>query len=157
MSLLTFGYIGNSGETSRSQVHVPDLTAANFDTVTGEGAAENVGEIKSALDAITLMNNTQRSIQVITGIDAASLPASAFAQREIKLFVQYVDDVTAKKYSFTVPGPDLSLIAQTGTDVVDHTSNAFAAALVTALETYAVSPDQNAISVTGMRIVGRNV
>lgn len=157
MSKVTFGYIGNSGEPSATKVHIPDLTAANFDNSVDEGAGGVIGDLKAALDAITLMNNVQRSIQVVTGVDPGSLPSEPYAQREIKLYVSYIDTVTAKKYSFTVPGPDLSLIAQTGTDIVDHTSNVLAIALTTQFEANCVSPDGNAVAIHQMRLVGRNV
>lgn len=157
MAHVSFTWIGASAERSSAVFYLPAINAGNFDAVTGEGAAENVGEIKSAIDDITLMNNVKRSVVAVEYTDAPTLPSNQFAQRELKLLVTYVDNTTAKTYRVSIPGPDLSLIAQAGTDVVDHTSNVLAAALVTALETYAVSPDGNAITVIGMRIVGRNV
>lgn len=155
MSEASFNMIGFSGERSKVVIGLPLLTGANYDDTTGNGATDNVGALRIAIGAISLLNFESVVVQAVTHPDAGGLPTNANAQREIGLRVFYTDDVTSKKYHITIPGPDLTLVAQAGTDVVDHTSNAAAIALTTALETFAFSPDDNAITVTGMRIVGR--
>lgn len=152
---VTMNMIGFSGERSRVTIGLPVLTGANYDDVTGNGATDSVGLLRLAIGAVSLLNFESLAVAAITHPDAGGLPTDPFAQREVGLRVFYTDDVTSKKYHFTIPGPDLDALAQAGTDVVDHTSNATAIALVTALEAEARSPDGNAITVTGMRIVGR--
>lgn len=154
---VTFNWVDNSGESSSSIIHLGTINAGNYAAIVDDAPGGVIGDIKAAIDDITLMNNVRRTVTCEQFTDTPSLPANAFAQRETKLLVTYADNVTARKYTFTVPGPDLSLIAQTGTDVVDHTSNIYAAALVTAFEAGAYSPLGNAVTVVGMRIVGRNV
>jgi len=155
MSEAAFNMIGFSGERSSVRIGLPLLTGANYDDVTGNGATDNVGVLRIAIGAISLLNFENIVVSAVTHPDTGGLPASPNAQREIGLRVFYTDDVTAKKYHITIPGPDLSLVAQAGTDVVDHTSNAAAIAFVTAFESAARSVDDNAVTVTGMRIVGR--
>lgn len=156
MAHVTHGMIDNSGEGASVRFYLPDVTGANYDTITGNSAAQNVGELRLAVAAVSLLNFTQHTVTTERYPESGTLPADAFAQRELKLLVQYVDDVTGERGTLTIPGPDLDILAQAGTDVVDHTSNAAAIALTTAIETYAASKDGNAISVIGMRIVGRN-
>jgi len=87
--------------------------------------------------------------------DVPVIPASENAQREIALWVQYVDTTTSKYYSMSIPGPDLTLLAQANTDEVDSVANVTAAALVLVLEAELRSELGNAIQVTRMRIIGR--
>lgn len=148
--------IDNSGENSVVTFYLPDVDESNYNDVTGNGPAQNVGDLRLALAAITLCNFVRHTVTTEVYSELGELPASPWAQRELKLLVQYVDNVTSKRYTVTIPGPDLDLLAQPGTDVVDHVSNVVAAAFVTAFETNARSQDGNAISVIGMRIIGRN-
>jgi len=152
---VTYNMIGHSGERSRVTLGLPVLTGANYDDVTGNGATDSVGALRIAIGAISLMNFESAAVGAITHPDAGGLPTDPNAQRERGLRVFYTDDVTSKKYHFTIPGPDMTLVAQAGTDVVDHTSNVAAVALVAVLEAEMRSPDGNAITVTGMRTVGR--
>jgi hypothetical protein len=156
MASVTHGMIGNSGESSSVTFYLPDVTGANYDDVTGNGVGQNVGDLRLAVAAVTLMNFTKHTVTTEQYAEAGTLPADANAQREIKLWVQYVDTVNARVGSLSIPGPNLSILAQTGTDVVDHTSNAAAIALTNAIEANAVSRDGNPIAVRLMKIVGRN-
>lgn len=156
MASVSHTCIDNSGENSVVTFYLPDVDESNYNDVTGNGPAQNVGDLRLALAAITLCNFVRHTVTTEVYPETGELPSSPWAQRELKLLVQYVDDVTAKRYTVTIPGPDLDLLAQPGTDVVDHVSNVVAAAFVTAFEANARSQDGNAISVIGMRIIGRN-
>ena len=81
-------------------------------------------------------------------------PASA-GQREQKFLVSYQDDVTLAKYSFELPCRKVSLDPPLNTDEYVLTAAPFAA-FVAALEGYALSPDGNAITVTSIRLMGKN-
>lgn len=156
MASVSHTCIDNSGENSVVTFYLPDVTAANYDDVTGNDVGNNVGALRLALADVTLCNFVRHTVTTEVYPELGELPASPWAQRELKLLVQYVDNVTSKRYTVTIPGPDLELLAQAGTDVVDHTSNINAAAFATAFEANARSQDGNAISVIGMRIIGRN-
>lgn len=154
---VTHSMIGFSGEPSSVTFYLPDVTSVNYDDVTGNTVGDNVGSLRLALGAISLLNFVRHTVTTEQHADSGALPTEPYAQREIKLLVNYRDTVTAKKYRIEIPGPDLAALAQAGTDVVDHTSNATAVAFVTAMETYARSVDGNLITVEGMRIVGRRL
>lgn len=157
MPSVTHTIIDNAGETSTTRFYLPTISGANYDTVAGNGATDNVGALRLAVAAITRGNFVRHTVSAVEYPEAGTLPADPEAHRETKLLVSYVDNVNARRGSVTIAAPDLSILAQTGTDVVDHTSNAAAIALTTAIETYAASRDGNAITVIGMRIVGRNI
>lgn len=154
---VTHSLIGFSGEGSSVRFYLPDVTSVNYDDVTGNTVGDNVGGLRLALGALTLLNFVRHTVTTEQYADVGSLPSDPYAQREIKLLVSYRDTVTSKLYRLEIPGPDLSAIAQAGTDVVDHTSNVTAAAFVTAFEQYARSVDGNLVTVEGMRIVGRRL
>ena len=154
---VTHSLIGYSGEQSGVKFYLPDVTAAHYDDVTGNGPTDNVGALRLGLAAITLLNYTRHTVTTEQYGDAGTLPSSPYAQREIKLLVSYRDTVTSKKYRVEIPGPNLANLAQAGTDVVDHVNNIVAAAFVAVMEANAVSPDGNTIAVEGMRIVGRRL
>jgi len=156
MASVTHGMIDNSGEGASVTFYLPDVTPANYADITGNGPTDNVGALRLAVAGISLANSTRHTVTTEVYPEAGTLPSSPWAQREIKLLVQFVDTVNSKKGTVSIPAPDLSILAQPGTDVVDHVSNVAAAAFVAAFEANAVSQDGNPITVTGMRIIGRN-
>lgn len=144
------GYVDHSREFSASQFYVAEST--------GDDNAQSISDanaIRVGIGAVTLCNFTSTSLNKVIDTDTGSTPASEQAQREIALWVQYQDDVNNEYGELTIPGPDLALVSQANTDEVDIVSNVTAAALVTVLESNAVSRDGNAITVTRMRIIGR--
>lgn len=145
------GYIDQSRESSKTTFYVEDITTATAvaDSIT---AATN---IKGALAIASLCNFTNARLSHEFDDDGALTPNNDYAQREIGLFVQYIDSVTGAYGSTVIPGADLTLYAQANTDEVDIISNVAALALITVLEANAVSRDDNPIDVTRMRVVGR--
>lgn len=155
MGRLTFSYIGKSGEPASVGVAVPDLTAANVESYTDGGLSTAFDALNDALLALTLMNATGHTATAQVNQIEPVIPASPYAQREIAIMF-FMSDTGGHKSRLSVPGPDLTLVAQDGTDLVDLTVTEVAA-LVTAIETYAVDPvTGNAVTVTGARIIGRN-
>lgn len=146
----TQGWLDHSGEQSRTQFYL--LEGAGDDYTTAIAAAATVA---TALEVVSLLTALNRSFSVEVATNVANLPASPYAQRELALKIFYSDDVTANKFTMTVPGPDLTLLAQANTDEVDIVANVAAAALKLVLDTNLVSPDGNAITVTRMRLIGR--
>lgn len=155
-SQVTFTLIDNSGEKSGIRFHMPDLSGANYDTTVGTDALDNEKELKDAVSAVSKGNHVQATVTAVQRVEAGSVPADPYAQREIKALVRYEDDVSFKKYSWEVPIADLDALATAGTDVIDITAGAMAT-FVTAVETYAVSPEGNALTVLSAQIVGRSL
>lgn len=150
----TASFVDRSNEKSSTTICIPDLSSANYDDVAGNGVGNNVGDLRIALAALSLCNFTGH---VVTGAkypDVGTIPASPYAQREIKLRIDYLDNVTGEKFHFTIPGPNLAVFGQTGSDVIDPEEVAVAA-FITAFEANAVSPRGNPVSYSQGVIVGR--
>lgn len=155
MGRLTFSYIDKSGERASVGVPTPDLNAANVESYTDGGLSTAFDALNDAIAALTLLSATGHSATAQSNAIEPVLPASPYAQREFGIMF-FLSDTGGHKSRITIPGPDLSIVAQDGTDVVDLAVTEVAA-LVTALETYAVDPvTGNAVTVTAARIVGRN-
>lgn len=150
---LVQGYIDHSREFSSSVMYLPDVAAdgSNWAALTADTTGRG-DLIKAALGAVTKCNFTRQNITVTIDQDSPTIPAAEDAQREWKLWIQYVDDVNGRYGEFTVPGP-IDEIQQANTDEVDIAANAYALALIAVLEANLVSRDDNAITVTRMRIV----
>ena len=139
-----------SDEKSSFGLYIPDVDETNWVATNAALATLN-----TALAAMTIGNITRFNLDHETGLAGADQrPSSPYAQRELGARFFYVDDVTSEKYNFTVPCPDLLVIGNPGTDDLDLTLSVVAA-LVTAVEAVAVSPDGNAITIERGKIVGR--
>lgn len=147
---VTQGFIDYSGERSRTQYYVATGVGDDLSVPLADADAVHDG-----MAVITLCNFTDQLISRVVQSSAPVIPVDQQGQRELILWVQYADDVTGNFGSMSIPGPDLELLAQANTDEVDIVSNVTAAAFVVILEANLVSPDDNAISVTRMRILGR--
>lgn len=128
----------------------PAAGGADYDAITDTA----VTAVKAAIADVTLGQLSSEGVVVQESKEVADA-GSALAQREIGLRVFYSDTTTEKKYHWTFPCADLATLAQLGTDRVDPAGTE-AAALITALETYALTPDGNAVNVSDLFIVGRN-
>lgn len=147
---ITIGYIDRSREFSRSQFYVA--------TQLGDDITEPIADaqlVQAAIAVVTLCNFTDMSLHHLIESDAPTTPTSPNAQREIALWVQYVDTVDGSYQTMTIPAPDLTLLAQANTDEVDIVANVTAAALAAVLDANLVSEQGNDIEVTRMRILGR--
>lgn len=123
-------------------------------TAIGDAA---ITAIVSAVDGVTLGNRQDAVFVEETTKDAGTAGPSSnpLAQREIKWLVRAVDDVNGKNVQIEIPTADLSLLTG-GNDFLDL-GGTEAAALVTALEANVLSVDGNAISVSSIQFVGRNI
>lgn len=149
--LLTARFRDHSDEYSTMSVLVPDLDGADVWTViTGLGNG-----LESAAEALSLATLVSINYRQGSIAEDDTRPASAFAQRESGLRLFYSDDVDGSKYNVTLAAPDLSIVADPGTDDVDLTITEVAA-LVSWLETNAISPNGNPITVDRAVLVGRN-
>jgi hypothetical protein len=147
---ITQGFIDRSGEHSRTQFYVGGGAGDDYTT-----ALADADDVHDAIAVVTLCNFTDQSLSIPVQTDTPTIPSSEFAQREVALWIQYVDTVNGDYGTMSIPGPDLTLVGQANTDEVDIASNVTAAALVVVLEANCVSRDNHAIEVTRMRIIGR--
>jgi hypothetical protein len=151
---ITLVTVDHSAEIARTRVWVEKLDATNFDelynAVTGK-----VSLLQAAFLLITRCVHVRTTSTVESDVGSATPPDDEHAQREIAIRVSYVDTVTAKKYRFDIPGPIDACYPATGTDVIPL-GNVEAAAFILVFEANALSPDGNAVQVTGLRLVGKN-
>lgn len=145
------GYIDRSGERSSTQFYVATGVGDDMTTPFADAQAVQIG-----IAVISLCNFTNLSLSHLIEVDVPVIPASTFAQRELALWVQYVDTIDGTYQSMSIPGPELTLLAQANTDEVDIVANVTAAAFVLVLEANLVSENDNPVQVTRMRIIGRS-
>lgn len=143
-----------NAELSGIQVPSYQIDAANLATwLTGWGT------FKTATDAIILGVQAAEKVTIYNTVLSSAVPASPFAQRELKMLVSYVGDDTGRKRNIEVPTPDLTSLTLTGKDEVTLLDGGIMEAWVTAFEAIARMPDDDSeeVTVTGAEIVGRNV
>jgi hypothetical protein len=117
------------------------------------------GALKTETENITLGVLAQETLVLDQTIISAAVPVSAFAQRELKIEVQYVGNTSGKKFQLEIPTPDLSALTLNNTDEIVLADAGPMAAWVTAFETLAKSPDLDTEGVTVIRalVKGRNI
>lgn len=138
-----------SQETSTTSYEGVDLTAGNF-------AAQNtlmtaLADAQQDISIGHIFNDARlASVSQIAGV-----VGSPYAQREMKWLAQFTDDVTGEKHTIEIPCPTLSLL-NGSTDVID-TGDALYLAYKAAFEAYYRVNGTNAVTLNGMRLVGRNL
>lgn len=147
------GMIDHSGERSSTALHFAEPVDGNLAPIITEttGAYDVV---KAAFIGLTAANLTRSTLTYLVDVSPGTLPADEHAQRELKLQIRYVDDVTGESFRIEVPAPQAGVIPS-GTDVVPLT-NVPLAAFITVFEGQCVTPRGNSLTVVGARIVGRN-
>jgi len=152
MSVNTIQITDYSNEKSTFQVNSIVLNAGNF-AAQSTAAAALVGTVED----LTIGEITKQTLNQIV-LDAPAVPTDVYAQRELKWLVTYQGDVSGKLFSIEIACPDITGNIVPGTDLADLASTDWAA-FVTAFEAYAKSPDNGteAVTVTGARLVGRNI
>jgi hypothetical protein len=143
-------YRDYSNEVSRLNVTIPTLNAGNI-------AAQDtlLDNLLAAIDAVVIgtKEKEDRVYEVIHGTGIA--PASKDAQVERKWLVSARDDVTGFPVTFSIPTADSQFVSN-NTDKMDLAGTE-GAALVAAIEAVVLSKAGNAITVTEVRMVGRNL
>lgn len=152
---VTFTILDNSNETSSVRFYLPEMDNTNFEGTVNDTTGA-VGLIRLAMNALIEGNHLRRTVTAAVYEDAATLPASGWAQREIKAQFTFRDTVTAETGTFEIPTFDAGTFAESGTDVLDLEEIGLAA-FVAAVEANAVSRQGNAIEIVSARIVGRNI
>lgn len=143
-----------SKEKSRFKVNYSAITVGNLGDILSQW-----GALKTATQAICLGVFASEQLVLDNTILSAALPASPFAQRELKIEVSYVGDVSGKNFQIEIPCPDLAALTLNNTDEVVLADGGVMAAWVTAFETIAKSPDDDTETVTVVQalVKGRNI
>lgn len=152
MSKASWSYRDKSDEISGVEITLPDVAAggANFDTVMASVAALGAA-ILGATDCVQAREMFNQAVDV----KDPSTPIDEHAQRESALRIFYADDTTGEVYHISIPGPSWDGIELLpNTDLADLTDEPVAT-LVGALESDALSPVGNAITVLRAVQVGR--
>jgi hypothetical protein len=144
-------FLDRSRETSVVSLNIPNITPINFETILTGGIPVALSD---AIATLSLCTPTVEKVTLPVLRRAETTPASPFAQREFALAVSYQDDVTLKKYTVTIPGANLTALAQADSDFVKMDNTVFAA-FITVFEGDVVSPDNNSVTVLSGKIVGR--
>lgn len=121
------------------------------------GFLTQLGALRTALDGITLGTiSRERWIGDETPLSNIP-PLDSSAQVELTWLVRFVGNLTAQQGSVSIATPDLSLLSAQFKDHIDY-SDPDVAAFITAFETIARMPNNDAETVTIETIVlmGRN-
>lgn len=144
-----------SGKTTPVTIYNGDITAVSL-----PGFLTEFGQMRAAIEGITL--GVVKS-EKWTGDDTLlsnAKPGDPHAQRESKWLVHYRDTVTNKMYRLEIGTADVGSEATPrllpNTDIADPT-NAEVAAFITRFNSFARSPEGNAVVYDHMEIVGRNI
>jgi len=155
MSYVTHTIIDRSGERSFTRHHLPTVTNANYAAVTGNNIGQNVGDLRLSLAAITMGNFVKHEVTAHTKLTGIVQPGDENAQRETKLLILCLAS-NGKRFSIEIPGANRTLLGQPNTDEVDVTITEVDD-LISWLETNGRSPWDTAFTVSGARLVGRNL
>lgn len=144
-----------SNEKSNVTFYAGDITAVSL-----PGFLTEFGDLRDAVDDITLGTMHQEQWIGDRTLLSNALPASAVAQREFKWLVTYIGNTSGKKFQLEIPTANLTLtnVLQEGSDFADLDQTEMAA-FVTAFEQIARTPDSDieTVTVQSIRIVGRNL
>lgn len=154
MSYVTHTIIDHSGERSFTRHYLPAINDANHDAIGGNGVGQNVGDLRLALADMTNGNFVKHEVTALTSRDGIFQATDAEAQRELKLLLRCVDNLNYR-FVIEIPCPNLGILAQPGTDLVDTTSPEWAALIAALLPCR--SKNQVAFTVSEGRIVGRRL
>ena len=150
-----FRMVDRSGEQAELGFFIPEITALNHDAVVGAGG--NVEQLHAVVAGMSLCNFRNQRVVHSDAREIPSLPSDDNAQREKGIEITWYDTVEPNApHRVYVPGGDWAGLTQPNTDEIDIESNVSAIAWKAAIELNAVSDKGNPITVTRMRVVGRN-
>jgi hypothetical protein len=141
-----------SDETSNFRVNFGAVTAVSI-----AGLLTEWGNLRTAVTNVILGIIGKESLVMDSTVLDNTTPASQNAQVELKWLLSYEGNTSKKKFSVEIPTPNTSKLVP-GTDMADL-ADTDVAALVTAFETVARTPDSDVetVNVLDMRLVGRNI
>jgi hypothetical protein len=153
MAKASWSYRDRSDEISNVELTIADVSAggADFDTVMA-----SVATLGAALLAATECIQAREMFNQAVDVKSPTTPTDVLAQRESALRIFYADDTTGEVYHISLPGPDWDGVdLLPNTDLADLTDEPLAT-LVAAIESDAISPVGNAVTVLRAVQVGRH-
>jgi hypothetical protein len=153
MGKASWTYRDRSSEISSVELNVPDVSAggADFDAVMA-----NVAGLGAAILAVTECTQAREVFNQVVDTKDPSVPTDVMAQRESALRIFYADDVTGDVYHISIPGPDWDTVdLLPNTDLADPGEEPYAT-LLSQIESDALSPVGNAVTVLRAVQVGRH-
>ena len=153
MAKASWTYRDRSDEVSTVELTVADVSAggADFDAIMAE-----VAGLGAAILAVTDCVQAREFFNQAVDVKDPATPTDVMANRESALRIFYADDVTGEVYHISVPGPDWdSVNLLPNTDLADMTDEPLAT-LVSQIESDALSPVGNAVTVLRAVQVGRH-
>jgi hypothetical protein len=151
----TFTLLDASGEKSSVRVYNGAITAVSIG-----GFLTQFGALRDAINGITLGTVHKEMWVGDDTVLSQALPASPWAQRELKALVRYQGNTSQKVFTLEIPTIDLGTVTLVpGTDLIQLDDGAEMAAFVTAFEAIARTPDDDTetVNVLDARVVGRNL
>jgi hypothetical protein len=153
MAKASWSYRDRSDEISNVELTVADVSAggADFDAIMAE-----VAGLGAAILAVTDCVQAREVFNQAVDVKDPATPTDVMANRESALRIFYADDVTGEIYHISVPGPDWDTVdLLPNTDLADMTDEPLAT-LVSQIESDALSPVGNAVTVLRAVQVGRH-
>lgn len=153
MAKASWTYRDRSDELSSVELTVADVSAGgtDFDAIMAE-----VAGLGAAILAVTDCVQAREVFNQAVDTPDPATPSDVMANRESALRIFYADDVTGTVYHVSIPGPDwdgVNLLPNT--DLADMTDEPLAT-LVSQIESDALSPVGNAVTVLRCVQVGRH-
>jgi hypothetical protein len=142
-------FIDHDSEGSSVGVNIADLNAGNIAAALTELAA-----LRDAIEAVVIGTLRQEQVIALTTDIAGVAPANGWAQRETKWLVSGVD---TQGLSSTIEIPTANLTLLTGGSKTLDISAGVGLALATALNSRWISRAGNAVTVSRIVHVGRNL
>lgn len=154
MGYATFTLIDHVGMTSRVRLRVANATGATLAAQLADIQA-GAGTLYAAIAGVSdcTIGKSDLTAGEYDMSSANSAVVSCF--RQAGLLVRFSDDVDGTKYHVTIPGPKYASLTVLPHDEVDITAGPMVD-LVAAFERAVLSGNNNAVTVTGARIVGRS-
>lgn len=153
MAKASWSYRDESDEMSAVELNIADVSAggADFDAVMASVATLGAA-ILAATECVQARENFIQEVDT----PSPTTPVDPHAARESALRIFYGDDTTGKVYHVSIPGPDWdAIVMEPNTDLADLTDEPVAA-LIAAIESDALSPVGNAVTVLRAVKVGRH-
>jgi len=139
------------GEKTTFRVNTPDLNAGNM-------AAQLVLQANFGAAVNDMVRGSLFKIAYGNEVNAAAAPPDdVFAQREMKWQVFYADTVTGEPHHITIGTADMEQLDPNNREQAYIGDGGVVDQFVTDFEAYVVSPAGNAVTITDIVLVGRNV
>jgi len=137
-------------ETTTFRVNTTPLTAANFD-------AQVALQVALGVAIVGITRGTLQKIVYGNEIQSPGVSSDPFAQREIKWLIRYIDDTTGEPFRVELGCADMDALDPNNRGFANIGDGDVVDAFVSAFEDYVLSPNGNAVSVTSIELVGRNI